>query len=223
MKIPMKYKLSYFLCLLVLMISCKGEDNQKRIAENAKDAQKKKIIFENIKKGWDFYDEPINEATEEGVKTWAELRLFMQELAQKPKKTISAYQQKAKEISKKAMALKNNIPELFNKPQIKSRVSVLITKVRLLDMYIHLGDIPDKKVVQLVGEINKELATLQRQMDILTEKSKIPVEEGEDEMRRMLLDSARAIPNNPNMVLPNQSVIPASTRAIINPNDPRVE
>jgi hypothetical protein len=220
MKIPMKYKLSYFLCLLVLMISCKGEDNQKRIAENAKDAQKKKIIFENIKKGWDFYDEPINEATEEGVKTWAELRLFMQELAQKPKKTISAYQQKAKAISKKAMALNNNIPELFNKPQIKSRVSVLITKVRLLDMFIHLDDIPDKKVVQLVGEINKELATLQRQMDILTEKSKIPVEEGEDEMRRMLLDSARAIPNS---MMPNQSVIPASTRAIINPNDARVE
>lgn len=221
MKIPMKYKLSYFLCLLVLIVSCKGEDNQKRIAENAKDAQKKKIIFENIKKGWDFYDEPINEATEEGVKTWNELRLFIQELAQKPKKTISAYQQKAKAISKKAMALNNNLPELFNKPQIKSRISVLITKVRLLDMFIHLDDIPDKKVVQLVGEINKELATLQRQMDILTEKSKIPVEEGEDEMRRMLLDSARAIPNNP--MMPNPSVIPASTRAIINPNAPRVE
>lgn len=221
MKIPMKYKLSYFLCLLVLIVSCKGEDNQKRIAENAKDAQKKKIIFENIKKGWDFYDEPINEATEEGVKTWNELRLFIQELAQKPKKTISAYQQKAKAISKKAMALNNNLPELFNKPQIKSRISVLITKVRLLDMFIHLDDIPDKKVVQLVGEINKELATLQRQMDIITEKSKIPVEEGEDEMRRMLLDSARAIPNNP--MMPNPSVIPASTRAIINPNAPRVE
>jgi hypothetical protein len=220
MKKLMKYKITYFLCLIVLLASCKEEDNQKRIAENAKDAKKKEVIFNNIKKGWEFYDEPINEATEEGVKTWNELRLFMQEFAQKPKKTISAYQQKAKAISKKAMALNNNIPELFNKPQIKSRVSVLITKVRLLDMFIHLDDIPDKKVVQLVGEINKELATLQRQMDILTEKSKIPVEEGEDEMRRMLLDSARAIPNS---MMPNQSVIPASTRAIINPNDARVE
>ncbi len=65
------------------------------------------------------------------------------------------------------------------------------------------------------------MATLQRQIDILTEKSKIPVEEGEDEMRRMLLDSARAIPNNP--MMPNQSVLPASTRAVINPNDARVE
>lgn len=205
---------------MVLLASCK-EDNQKRIAENAKDTQKKELIFANIKKGWDFYDEPINEATEESIKIWSDLRAFMQELGQKPKKTIGAFQQKASAISKKAMALNNNIPELFNKPQIKSRVSVLITKVRLFDMYIHLDNIPDKKVVQLVGEINKELATLQRQMDILTEKSKIPVEEGEDEMRKMLLDSARAIPNNP--MMPNQTIIPASTRAIINPNDARVE
>lgn len=220
MKNSMKYKITYFLFLLVLLASCK-EDNQKRIAENAKDTQKKELIFANIKKGWDFYDEPINEATEESIKTWSDLRAFMQELGQKPKKTIGAFQQKAAAISKKAMVLKNNIPELFNKPQIKSRVSVLITKVRLFDMYIHLDNIPDKKVVQLVGEINKELATLQRQMDIISEKSKIPVEEGEDEMRRMLLDSARAIPNNG--MMPNQTVIPASTRAIINPNDARVE
>jgi hypothetical protein len=220
MKKWMKNKITYFLFLLVLFASCK-EDNQKRIAENAKDAKKKAVIFNNIKKGWDFYDEPINEATEESVKIWSDLRAFMQELGQKPKKTIGAFQQKAAAISKKAMALNNNIPELFNKPQIKSRVSVLITKVRLFDMYIHLDNIPDKKVVQLVGEINKELATFQRQMDILTEKSKIPVEEGEDEMRRMLLDTARAIPNG--SMMPNQSVIPASTRAIINPNDARVE
>lgn len=220
MKIAMKYKIAYFFCLMVLLASCK-EDDQKRIAENAKDAKKKELIFENIKKGWVFYDEPINESTEESIKTWNELRLFMKELALKPKKTISAYQQKATAISKKAMALNTNIPELYNKPQVKSRISVLITKVRLFDMFIHLDDIPDKKVTQLVGEINKELATLQRQIDILSEKSKIPVEEGEDEMRRMLLDSARAIPNNP--MMPNQSVIPASTRAIINPNDARVE
>ena len=221
MKIRMKNKLLYILGLLLLMVSCKEEDNQKRLAENAKDAKKKKAIFENIQKGWDFYDEPINEATEESIKTWNELRMFMQELAQKPKKTIGAFQQKSDAISKKAMSLSTNIPELFNKPQIKSRISVLITKVRLLDMYIHLDNIPDKKVVELVSEVNKELATLQRQMDILTEKSKIPVEEGEDEMRRMLLDSARAIPNNP--MMPNPSVLPANTRSIINPNDARVE
>jgi hypothetical protein len=66
--------------------------------------------------------------------------------------------------------------------------------VRLLDLFIHLDNIPDKKVIVLVGEINAELVSLQRQMDKITEKSKIPVEEGESDMLRML-DTTRAIPN----------------------------
>ena len=147
MKNKMNNKLLYVFGLLILLASCNQENNQMRLAENAKDAKKKKVIFENIRKGWGFYDEPINEATEETIKTWNELRLFMQELHQKPKKTIGAFQQKSDAIAKKAMALSNNIPEMFNKPQIKSRIQVLITKVRLMDMYIHLDNIPDKKAL----------------------------------------------------------------------------
>jgi hypothetical protein len=130
------------------------------------------------------------------VASWTELRLFLAELAQKPKKTIGAFQKKSSEISKKAMALSNNIPYNFSKPQIKSRISVLITKVRLLDLFIHLDNIPDKKVVLLIAEINKELVSLQRQMDKIVEKSKIPVEEGESDLLKMM-DTTRAIPNVP--------------------------
>jgi hypothetical protein len=203
----MKYKIIPFLFLLISLCSCK-DDNQKRIAENEKDAKKKEVIFSNIKKGWVFYDAPINTTAEESVATWNELRLFLAELAQKPKKTIGAFQQKATAISKKAMALNENLPIQFDKPQIKSRISTLITKVRLLDLYIHLDVISDKKVVHLIAEINNELASLQRQMDKIVEKSKIPVEEGESELMKMM-DDSRAIPNN------NQTMI--------DPNIPRVE
>jgi hypothetical protein len=203
----MKYKIIPFLFLLISLCSCK-DDNQKRIAENEKDAKKKEVIFSNIKKGWVFYDTPINTTAEESVATWNELRLFLAELAQKPKKTIGAFQQKATAISKKAMALNENLPIQFDKPQIKSRISTLITKVRLLDLYIHLDVISDKKVVHLIAEINNELASLQRQMDKIVEKSKIPVEEGESELMKMM-DDSRAIPNN------NQTMI--------DPNIPRVE
>ncbi|MFT7395745.1 MAG: hypothetical protein ACI96G_000477 [Flavobacterium sp.] len=203
----MKYKIIPFLFLLISLCSCK-DDNQKRIAENEKDAKKKEVIFSNIKKGWVFYDTPINTTAEESVATWNELRLFLAELAQKPKKTIGAFQQKATAISKKAMALNENLPIQFDKPQIKSRISTLITKVRLLDLYIHLDAISDKKVVHLIAEINNELASLQRQMDKIVEKSKIPVEEGESELMKMM-DDSRAIPNN------NQTMI--------DPNIPRVE
>jgi hypothetical protein len=203
----MKYKLSCFLFLILLLSACKNND-QKRLAEKEKDAQKKEVIFSNISKGWIFYDTPINTTSEASMASWNEFRLFLTELAIKPKKTIGAFQQRATAISKKAMALNENIPYQFNKPQIKSRISTLITKVRLLDLFIHLDNIPDKKVVHAIAEINNELASLQRQMDKITEKSKIPVEEGESELMKMM-DASRAIPNTANTP--------------IDPNTPRIE
>jgi hypothetical protein len=205
----MKYKLSCFLFLIILLSSCKNND-QKRLVENEKDAQKKEVIFSNISKGWVFYDTPINTTSEASIATWNELRLFLAELAIKPKKTIGAFQQKSTAISKKAMALNDNTPYQYNKPQIKSRISTLITKVRLLDLYIHLDNIPDKKVVHMIAEINNELSSLQRQMDKITEKNKIPVEEGESELMKMM-DASRAIPNTP------------SQKTLIDPNTPRIE
>ncbi|RDI56861.1 hypothetical protein IQ02_00756 [Flavobacterium glaciei] len=205
MKLKMKYNLAVCFSLIFLLLSCKN-DNEKRIVENKKEIQKREVILSNIQKGWVFYDTPVTEAAEKSIASWNEWRMILAELAQKPKKTIPAFQQKSKAISKKAMALNDNIPYDYNKPQIKSRISTLITKVRLLDLFIHLDNIPDKKVTKLVAEINLELVSLQRQMDKIVEKSKIPIEEGESELRRMM-DTARAIPNTP----------------VIDPNIPRVE
>lgn len=191
----MKYKLSCFFFLVFILSSCKN-DNQKRLAENEKQVKKNELIFSNINKGWVFYDTPINTTSETTVASWNELRIFFAELAVKPRKTIGAFQKKSKALSKKVMALNENIPSQFNKPQIKSRVSTLITKVRLLDLFLNLDKIPDQKVIVLVSEINAELVSLQRQMDKIVEKSKIPVEEGESELMKMM-DTSRAIPNIP--------------------------
>ncbi|MFE3869626.1 hypothetical protein ACFX5F_00135 [Flavobacterium sp. ZS1P70] len=191
----MKYKLACFFFMIVILSACKN-DNQKRLAENEKQAKKNELIFSNINKGWVFYDTPINSTSEATVASWNELRIFFAELVVKPKKTIGAFQKKSKALSKKVMALNENIPSQFNKPQIKSRVSTLITKVRLLDLFLNLDKIPDQKVIVLVSEINAELVSLQRQMDKIVEKSKIPVEEGESELMKMM-DTSRAIPNTP--------------------------
>jgi hypothetical protein len=196
----MKFKIIYAFFVIVLFASCK-EDNQKRLAEIQKESKKKEVVFSNINKGWVFYDSPINDTAEESMASWSEFRSFLGELAIKPKRTIGAFQQKATAISKKAMALNDNIPAQYNQPQIKSRIGTLITKVRLLDLFIHLDAIPDDKVVRLISEINKEIASLQRQMDKIVVKSKIPTEEGESELKKMM-DGSRAIsvpPLDPNM------------------------
>jgi hypothetical protein len=200
----MKYKLSCLFFLIIILSSCKN-DNQKRLAENEKQAKKNEVIFSNINKGWVFYDTPINATSEASISTWNEWRIFLAELAIKPKKTVGAFQKKSKALTKKVMALNDNIPGQFNQPQIKSRVSTLITKVQMLDLFINLDNIPDKKVNILVSEINLELVSLQRQMDKIVEKSKIPVEEGESDLNKMM-DASRAIPNT-----------------LVDPNTPHVE
>jgi len=190
----MKYKISLLLLLFTAMYSCQNAD-EKRRAENAKEAKKKEVIFNNINKGWTFIDEPINEISEQKLNSWTEWREFIKEIGDKPRKTIGAFQKKSRAISKKAMALNNNIPPEFNLPQIRSRISILITKIKMLDLFIHLNKIPDDKVVFLVQEINKELISLERQMDKIVEKAKIPKEEGEADFLKML-DTTRAIPSS---------------------------
>lgn len=209
MQSHMKYKISCFFFLVFILLSCKN-DNQKRLAENQKQVKRNELIFAAIEKSWVFHDAPINTTTEATIASWNELRVFFEELAVKPKKTIGAFQKKSKALSTKVMALNENIPAQFDKPQIKSRVSALITKVRLLDLFLNLDKIPDKKVTVLVSQINSELVSLQRQMDKIVEKSKIPVEEGESELRKMM-DTSRAIPNTPTPSTP------------VDPNLPQIE
>jgi len=201
----MKFKYLFVLFLIFVLFSCKNE-NEKRQLESIKDIKKKELIFSIIEKAWVFNAKPINTTSQANTISWKEWREFLAELDQKPKKSIGAFQKKSSEISKKAMALNDNIPVEFNKPQIKARIAILITKVRMMDLYLHLKDIPEQKVIALIPEINTQLAALQNQMDKIVQKNKIPLEEGESELIKML-DSARAIPNTPQL----------------DPNIPRVE
>jgi len=201
----MKFKYLFILFLLFGLFSCKNE-NEKRQLESIKDIKKKELIFSIIEKAWIFNAKPINTTSKANTISWKEWREFLAELDQKPKKSIGAFQKKSSEISKKAMALNDNIPVEFNKPQIKARIAILITKVRMMDLYLHLKDIPEQKVIALIPEINIELVALQNQMDKIVQKNKIPLEEGESDLIKMM-DSARAIPNTPQL----------------DPNIPRVE
>lgn len=214
----MNTKVVLFLLVILMQFSCNKTDN--RLADQQRDLKKRKIIFTNIEKGWVLFDTPINETSEATIKTWPQWREFMDELAKKPKKTIGNYQKKAKTLSTKVMALNMNIPAQFDTPQIRSRIATLITQVRMMDLYIHLDDISDKKVVQLVGEINIELVSLQRQMDKIVEKSKIPMETGESELLQMIMDTTRAIQGASPPMIPGS---PSSMMIQKNPNGAKVE
>ena len=205
----MKYKIALFLLLIFGLQSCQNE-NEKRLAENAKEAKKKEKIFNNINKGWTFIDEPINEVSEENIKNWAEWRVFLKELSEKPKTSIGAFQKKAKTLSKKAAELNNNIPATYNKPEIKSRISAVTTKINTLNLYINLNSIPDQKIVKLIPEINQEVESLQQQFAEIDTKNQIKIEDGEADMIRML-DTTRAISSKP--IGQNPSAVQPSSHA----------
>lgn len=191
----MKLSFSTVLLLFIFLSSCQ-EDPKVRALAQEKETQKRETIFNNINKGWNFNSQPINETSRELTTNWAEWRVFLNELGQKPKSSIGAFQQKAKTLSIRAAELNNNIPIKYSLPEIKSRIAVITTKVNLVNLYIHLNQIPDNKIVQLVQQINTEITSIQFQFDEIKRKSEIKMEEGEGDMIRML-DTTRAIPNNP--------------------------
>ncbi len=189
----MKLKVVSLLLFAVLILSCQN-DNQERVAEQKKEAKKREVIFNNINAAWQFNIPGMESGAQAVATSWTEWRNFVNEINLKPKSTIGAFQRKAETLSKKATDLHNNIPFKYNLPAIRSRISVLITKIKTLDLFIHLNQIPDEKVISILKETNIEIISLQMQMQEIIQKSLIPMEEYESDIIRMK-DTSRAIPN----------------------------
>jgi hypothetical protein len=182
----MKYlKLIILCCFSALLFSCKDDETQRR-AENIKAQKLNDSILKVISENWRFNVAPVNDKVAAHLAGWNEWQQFNAELMQKPTGSITAYRQKTKNLVAKADQLKANIPQFFDKPQVRSRIGVLITKIKSLYTYINIDVIPEKKVVSLINEITHETTSLQNQMNELIILSEIPKEVGEDEMLRAL-------------------------------------
>lgn len=189
----MKYKILFSFFLIIFLNSCQNESENRRIAYE-KEVKKQEVIFNNISKAWHFSYPALNPETQVDIKNWNEWRLLQSDLSQKPKSSIGAFQKKAIVLSKRAKDLNFNIPLKFNKPEVRSRISVLLIKINAINLYINLHQIPDDKVIKLIKDVNIEINSLCEQLDEIVRKEKIPLEEGESDMIKML-DTTRAIPN----------------------------
>lgn len=190
----MNYKFFIYFFLIFALNSCQDE-GVKRRAEYEKEVKKQEVIFNNISKAWNFSYPALNPQTQVDIKNWNEWRLLQDDLSEKPKSSIGAFQKKAKILSKRAKDLNSSIPQKFNNPEIKSRIAVLSIKINSINLYINLDQIPDEKVIALIKDVNIEINSLCQQLDEIERKNEIPLEEGESEMIKML-DTTRAIPSN---------------------------
>lgn len=181
-------------CFSVLLFSCK-EDEQQRQAATLKAQKVNDSILKVISSNWNFNVPPVTPKVASHIGSWNEWAQFNNELSQKPTGSISAYRTKTKNLVNKADLLKNNIPAFFDKPQVRSRIGVLTTKVKSLYTYINVDVIPDKKVISLIKEVTHEMTSLQNQFDELVRFSEIPKEFGEEEMIKALDTVRRANPD----------------------------
>ncbi len=180
-----------FLCITLFLFSCE-EDNEKRLMQQQKEIAKKEEIFQKINNAWSFRSMKLEPSSQDLVKDWAEWRLFLTELQQKPTSSIGAFQKKSKNLTQKADALLNSLPQALTNPEFKSRFTVLLNHFRSLELYIHLDAIPEKKVIDLITDINLQLASIELQINELIRKRQILMEKGEADMIRML-DTSRAV------------------------------
>ena len=189
----MKISSILFVAFFCLALACQKDQTQ-LLMERQKDAQRKEQVFQTINRAWHFSIPSLAPHTRQFASSWNDLYVLNNELNQKPKSTLGAFQKKARLLSQKSAVLANTIPMVFNKPEIKSRIAVLTTKFNQINLYINVTPVQDQKVVSLITDVNIELKALYLQLDEIVRKSEIPIEEGETEMKQML-DTTRAIPS----------------------------
>lgn len=182
----MKYiKLIILACFCFAIISCE-DDDKKRQDATIKAEKQNDSILKVLGRNWHFNVPPVAPAVQQHLAGWAQWEQFHSELQQKPANSISAYKLKIKTLVERAQGLGTSLPPFFNKPQMKSRVEVLVTKLETLYTYINISVIPDKKVVEIINETTKEIVSLQKQMAEMVEISTIKREQGEEDMIRAL-------------------------------------
>lgn len=181
-----------FIFFVIALSSC--QDDKQHLIDAQKIAQKNEAVFKNISKMWQFQFPSARPEVTATLNTWNAWRQFEIELLQKPKSTLSAFQLKTKNIATKADALVTTIPFEYNKPQVLSRIAALNTKLKSLEMYLHLNIIPEQKVAKLIPEINEEIKGLYSQWDEIIIKKAIPKEIGEDLMLQALDTTRNARP-----------------------------
>lgn len=196
--------------LTILLISC-GEEDKVRQADTIKYQKNNDSLLKILSNHWRFNVPQMAPKTAAQTENWNEWQQFREELSQRPTGSLTAYRRKTQNLVAKAEQLRSNIPQFFDKPQVRSRISVIIIKIKSLSTYINLDVVQDKKVTALIGEITRETVSLQGQLDELIRISEIPKEAGEEEMLRALDTVRMANPDAIPVLQPTNPQKPAGT------------
>lgn len=170
-----------FLTFCFLIVSCEKKTADPSASQTV-NSKKNDSVFKSIDKKWLFTKTEITPETAKILTDWEEWNDFEREIISKPVTSLNAFRKKAAQLAMTGITLSNNIPETFKTPAVESRIALLQTNLNSLDMYMELDVIQQKKVEELLAEINKNYLSIGNQFDEILLRKAIPKEQGEDQL-----------------------------------------
>ncbi len=152
-------------------------------ATNEKQLKQQDSLFQLVNKQWVFTEPVAIDEVKFDLRNWKEWKDFQDEILSKPLTSLSAFRKEALDLVVLGDKLEKSIPEKYQKKSIHSRVSLLVTQLHTLEMFMELDEIPHKEIAVIIPNINKSMQSIARQFEEIVEKKRIPLEEGESELR----------------------------------------
>jgi hypothetical protein len=208
----MKYFIPIAFLTISLFISCSNETNLKDQAQREQTEKINDSILNAIYTNWNYNITALSTNTINQTKDWEAWHSFMQEIKQKPSKSISAYIAKVDNLTRISDDMLLNIPPHLNEPQVGARLNNLNTNIKYLNSFISLQTIPLNKIYKIQNYIVSDINSINYQIDELVRIKNIPTEKGEQEMLNQIIDTTRRANFNfenqvkQNMPAPNEPV-----------------
>lgn len=186
----MKYIIPFLFVALSFLTSCADEKNSAQL-QREQTRQVNDSILNMIHNNWNFNIPSSSSVVKKETLDWQNWQVLLQELANKPTKSLLSYRAKVDNLTRISDELLLNKPENLNKPQINARLNNLNTNIKHLNSFISLQTIPVDKVKKLVSYISIDVVSIQNQIDKFTALKNIPFESGEKEMIEQVTDTTR--------------------------------
>lgn len=185
----------YIFVLIGLSFLVTGCKKQTETTENLPLTVSQDSLVRSIYNQWKFTVAVSNPSVNSKLNSWEDWRNYTNELTIAPNASLSNLTRKANALVEKSAVLKNNIPDLYNKPETKARLALLETNIQNLDMLLELEPLNIKEINVLLANIQKNTSSLINQFDEFEIKAKIPKETGEEQLHQRIDTIKRATLN----------------------------
>jgi len=187
----MKYFALVALLSAILITSCSEDQNKKVQAEREHAQGVNDSIVQAIYDQWNYILDEQATNTKNQTNDWQIWQSFIQEIKQKPSKSISGYVAKVDNLNRISDEMLKSIPPNLDHPQITARLNNLNANIKYLSNFISLQNIPVSKIKNIQLYIISDINAINKQIDERVRITNLPTEKGEQDLIKQLIDTTR--------------------------------